>query len=80
MTCPKCYRPAERSKTLITGDTVFRCKPCNLFTVKDGSRWIPDGPPLVAALRFLAQIRDDDAERQRQIMESDISDPRWTQL
>jgi len=80
MNCPKCHQLAERSKRIINGQTVFRCKPCNLFTVKDGSRWIPDGPDLVAALRLLAQIRDEEAERFRQMMQSDISDPRWTQL
>ena len=81
MTCPTCHQPADRSKSILKGQTVFRCGPCNLFAVKDGARWIPGGPGVVAGLRTLIEIRDEEAERFRQMMESDIDDdPRWTRL
>ena len=80
MTCPKCRQPAECSKAIIDGETVFRCRPCNLLTVRGGSRWLPGGPEVVAMLRTLVEIRDEEAERYRQMMESDFDDPRWTRL
>jgi len=52
-----------------------------MVTVEGGSRWVNgDHPQVIESLRLLARMRDQEKANERAMMESDINDPRWTNL
>lgn len=90
--CPRCAgrllsdkdAPAPMLKDLKM--PVQSCRRCKRYRIKGDDRWIQDEGDItvtVSAVRERAmaiiQERDDHERRMRDMLESDISDPRWQQ-
>ena len=77
--CSICNMPLDRSDRLIEGAVVLRCRQCRTFRL-DGDTMVfaPDGD-LIGQLRR-RQIQLDEAKVDKEVIESDIADPRWTQI
>jgi hypothetical protein len=65
MICPRCSQLAAPDRDAIADDTVYHCKPCNLYTVQDGSKWVRGGHYLISELQIIAELRDRDAQANR---------------
>ena len=65
MICPKCSQPAAEDKGAIADETVYQCKPCDLYTVQGGFKWIEGGPYLIGELRIIAESRDRNSKANR---------------
>jgi hypothetical protein len=65
MVCPKCSQLAAQDRGVIADETVYHCKPCNLYAVENGPRWVKGGPYLASELRIIAELRDRDATANR---------------
>ncbi len=59
---------------------VLACKPCSRFLVEGTDTWLDGGPDLRKTLTQLARLHKEDEARYKRMMESDISDPIWTQV
>jgi hypothetical protein len=58
MICPKCSQFAEPDRGTIDGETTYRCRACDLYTVENGSKCVEGGPYLISELRIIAEARD----------------------
>ena len=82
--CP--HLQTESSTRLIEGLTVLRCKDCRSLSVEGGDRWIKGGEgwqerlKAIAALREIADTRDEDQRRHEEMLGSPITDPRWERV
>ncbi len=76
--CPTCNGTISRRHADELGEDILFCRVCRRYSLEGLSQWvsIPDAD----YFRTLAKQRDDDKRRQHEMMTSDISDPRWTQI
>lgn len=76
MKCPDCGIKLDASKTLVPGVEVNRCGTCKTFRIKGDDVALPGGPGVMDCLRFRAsEVMA--KRRHKEMIESDISDPRW---
>lgn len=78
--CPTCHTKLIRSTTMVEGVVVLACRPCQKFTVEGVDVWCDPGVGLRDTLKRMAQQRDHGIAMHKEIMESPITDPRWTKL
>lgn len=76
--CPTCNNTLDRKPHEALGEDVLRCRVCVRYSVDGIAQWLTK--PDVEHLRRLIKQRDDEARRQKEMITSDISDPRWTQI
>lgn len=79
MKCPDCGALQDRSTLLVMGLEVQRCHKCRTYRIKDDDQVFAAGDGVIKRLRdrgneILA------ARRHREMLESDISDPRWERV
>ncbi len=65
---------------MVENAVVLACKPCSKFAVDGVDVWCDGGPGLRSTLAKIAQQHKEDEARHKRMMESDISDPIWTQV
>jgi hypothetical protein len=78
--CPSCNLPVQVSTRIVEGYPVYACRSCRSWWVEGHPDPIPPGPDLAKAIRLIVGITEGKKAAYQQMMESDISDPRWTQL
>ncbi len=76
--CPTCNNTLDRKHSPELEEDVLRCRVCRRFSLEGLGQWLTE--PDVTHLRVMAKMRDENARRQKEMMTSDISDPRWTQI
>ncbi len=82
--CPECGGELSRTAKLIPGETVVACRRCKRYQLQ-GDQWI-DAEHVqdvrTALLERLEALKTEQSPegRYRQMMESDIEDPRWETL
>ncbi len=82
--CPECGGELSRTAKLIPGETVVACRRCKRYQLQ-GDKWI-DAEHVqdvrTALLERLEALKTEQSPegRYRQMMESDIEDPRWETL
>jgi hypothetical protein len=69
----------DRSERLIEGAVVLRCRQCRTFRLDGDSKTFSPVGDLIGQLRR-RQIQLDEAKVDKELIESDITDPRWTQI
>lgn len=83
MICPSGHI-AEESTTVpgFEGTPIYRCKPCRKLSVAEAlpGQWVAAGVGWQDRLRAAAGIVRRELDAHEQMWESDIRDPRWTQL
>lgn len=70
--CPGCGLVPKRSNTLIPDVSVLFCRGCRQFCIEGTPDWIKGGQNVVGRLL--------EARNERELRESPIEDPRWTQI
>ncbi len=77
--CPRCGGRLDRSDRIIPDIVIIRCAPCRRYMLADDDRWYEapthDEVLTLLSARHEAMIRDE--QRHIDLIESDISDPRW---
>ncbi len=76
--CPTCNNPLDRKHHEALGEDVLRCRVCGVYSVEGVARWL--NKPDIDHLRRLAKQRDDDRRRDKEMITSDISDPRLERI
>jgi len=79
MNCPICNAPLDRSDRLIEGAVILRCRQCRTFQLDGDTKTFAPGGDLVGQLRR-RQIELDEAKVDKEVIESDIADPRWMSI
>ncbi len=82
--CPRCGGELSRTSKLIPGEMVIACRPCKRYQLQ-GDIWfdVVEGKDLRATLmERLQKLKTEESPegRYRQMMDSDIDDPRWETL
>ena len=70
--CIRCHQPAQLKKGMLEGHDVLRCKACKILWIDGDNAPCQDIDDLKRAAEAI--------RRHNEMMDSDISDPRWTQL
>ncbi len=82
--CPECGGELSRTSKLIPGEMVIACRPCKRFQLQ-GDVWIDvdnvhDIRQALAERVEALKTEQSPEGRYRQMIESDIEDPRWETL
>ncbi|HKI19461.1 MAG TPA: hypothetical protein VKA15_16370 [Isosphaeraceae bacterium] len=65
--------------TRIEGSVLLVCRHCTAASIEGSNIWLPMGDPDVwDALDILAGRVEESKSKDREMLESDISDPRWS--
>ncbi len=78
--CPKCSGPVQSSERFVPGHPAYACRSCRLWWVDGHADPIKPGQDLAKAIRLVLGIVEEKRTADEQMMESDISDPRWLQI
>ena len=78
--CPRCKNLCQSFENMIPAHIVFGCRPCRAFRLEKHSQWLIGVGYVLARLAEMAKESERDDEIHDEILNSDITDPRWINM
>lgn len=84
MNCPSCQREFDRSTSILArlGAVLLRCRSCQVYQI-EGDDYIFRGrdsaKDVVKRAELIREWQNEVARRHQEMIETDITDPRWVQ-